>query len=233
MYAGASSGIAYDGSVSAPYPIERGVAQGCPMSPLLYAVFIDDLFHDLHSSCAADGVQLQTPSGEPYPHVAQSYADDLVGVAVSGASLQRIIDVVHAHSNLWQWDAKLALPMSQRAVSPYSTRSPMCQRVQWPLALGRPTVTTHVPSPGAWFWGRTELPVRRSAKYIGIWFNDDCTWTLQATEAQAKGRRATYKWRPVFEHPHLHISVKLEALRTYLLPVRTYGMEVWAPPMPR
>jgi hypothetical protein len=51
-----------------------------------------------------------------------------------------------------------------------------------------------------------------------------------------------YKWRPVFEHPHLHVSVKLEALRTicyllsaicYLLPVVTYGMEVWAPPVLR
>jgi Reverse transcriptase (RNA-dependent DNA polymerase) len=107
MYAGASSRIAYGGSVSAPYPIERGVAQRCPMSPLLYAVFIDDLLHDLHSSCADNGVELQTPTGEPYPHVAQSYAGDLVGVAVSGASLQRIIKVVHAHSNRWQWDANV------------------------------------------------------------------------------------------------------------------------------
>jgi Reverse transcriptase (RNA-dependent DNA polymerase) len=88
MYAGASSRIAYGGSVSSPYPIERGVAQGCPMSPLLYAVFIDDLLHDLHSLSADDGVQLQTPTGKPYSHVAQSYADDLVGVAVSAASLQ-------------------------------------------------------------------------------------------------------------------------------------------------
>jgi hypothetical protein len=42
-----------------------------------------------------------------------------------------------------------------------------------------------------------------------------------------------YKWRPVFEHPHLHVFVKQEAIRTYLLPVVNYGMEVWAPPVPR
>jgi hypothetical protein len=95
----ASSRIAYGGSVSAPYPIERSVAQGCPTVPLLYAVFIDDLLHDLHSSCADDGVQLQTPTGDLHPHVAQSHADDLVGVAVLEASLQRIINVVHAHRN--------------------------------------------------------------------------------------------------------------------------------------
>jgi hypothetical protein len=77
------------------------------VSLLLCADFIDDLLHDLHSSCADHGVQLQTPTGDQYPHVAQSYADDLVGVAVSGASLQRNIPVVHAHSNRWQWDANV------------------------------------------------------------------------------------------------------------------------------
>jgi hypothetical protein len=56
---------------------------------------------------------------------------------------------------------------------------------------------------------------------------------LQATEAQDKGRNAMYKWRPVFEHPHLHISVKLEALRSYLLPAVTYSMAIWPPPVPR
>jgi hypothetical protein len=75
-----------------------------------------------------------------------------------------------------------------------------------------------------WYWGRTKLPERQSVKYLGIWFTADCTWTLQASEALAKGRRAFYKWRPIFEHPRLHVSVKLEALRSYLLPVVTYGM---------
>jgi hypothetical protein len=53
-------------------------------------------------------------------------------------------------------------------------------------------------------------------------------------EPKKPGQRAQshVKWRLVFEHPHLHVSVKLEALRTYLLPVVTHGMEVWAPPVP-
>jgi hypothetical protein len=35
--------------VSEPYPIEREVDQGFPVSPLLFAAFIDDLLHSLHS----------------------------------------------------------------------------------------------------------------------------------------------------------------------------------------
>jgi Reverse transcriptase (RNA-dependent DNA polymerase) len=230
MYAGASSRGAYGGSVSEPYPIGQGVAQGCPMSPLLYAVFIDDLLHDLHSLCADDGIQLQTPTADQYSHVAQSYADDLVGVAVSGASLQRIINVVHAHSTRWQWDANVI--KSHVAVFNPLPNVPAQEMADCPVSDRGASLPVQS-STAAWFWGRTELPVRRSVKYLGIWFNDDCTWTLQATEALAKGRRAFHKWRPIIAHPHLHVSAKLEALRSYLLPVVTYGMEVWAPPVPR
>jgi Reverse transcriptase (RNA-dependent DNA polymerase) len=131
------------------------------MSPLLHAVFIDDLLHDLRSSCADDGVQLQTPTGEPYPHVAQSYADDLVGVAVSGASLQRIINVVHAHSNRWQWDANV----TKSHVTVFNLQPNVSAH-----AVADGPVTAHgadphtLPSTGAWFWGRTEVPVRRFVK---------------------------------------------------------------------
>ena len=35
-----------DGSMSDVYPLERGVRQGCPLSPVLFDVFIDSLFED-------------------------------------------------------------------------------------------------------------------------------------------------------------------------------------------
>jgi hypothetical protein len=44
-------------------------------------------------------------------------------------------------------------------------------------------------STGAWFWGCTELPVRRSVEYLSIWFNDDCT-LLQASSHGSFDQRA-------------------------------------------
>jgi hypothetical protein len=112
------------------------------------------------------------------------------------------------------------MPMSQRATSPSSIHSPTCQRKRylghrWPIALRWPTVASHLCyrllMNGS---GMKELPVQlRSVEYTGIWFND-CTCTLQATAAQAKGRRAVHKWRPVFERSHRHVSLNVEALRS-------------------
>ena len=45
MYAHASSRTQLGGVLSELFLIERGVAQGCLLSPSLYAVFVDSLLH--------------------------------------------------------------------------------------------------------------------------------------------------------------------------------------------
>jgi Reverse transcriptase (RNA-dependent DNA polymerase) len=40
--------VKVNGCVSQPYSVEQGVAQACPLSPLLYNIFMDDLLRKLH-----------------------------------------------------------------------------------------------------------------------------------------------------------------------------------------
>ena len=47
--ANAGSQAHVDGALYQPFPIGRGVAQGCPLSPFLYAVFIESVLDDLCS----------------------------------------------------------------------------------------------------------------------------------------------------------------------------------------
>jgi hypothetical protein len=131
--------------------------------------------------------------------IGQSYADDLLRLAVSGVSMQRIINAMHAHSVRWQWDANVTqshvtvcnpeLNMSAQGMAD----CPVQPIVARPVLMSTDTS----------FYVRMELSVQRSAKYLDIEFNDDNTWTLQAMKAQAKGCRAFHKWRPTFDHPHL------------------------------
>jgi Reverse transcriptase (RNA-dependent DNA polymerase) len=58
LYAGAASGARVDGVPSDPFPVLRGVAQGCPLVPFLYEIFIDSLLESVHAECAADGIQI-------------------------------------------------------------------------------------------------------------------------------------------------------------------------------
>ena len=52
MYSEAKSVVSYDGHMSDEFEYQKGVRQGCPLSPLLFSLFISDLEHVLkqHSS---------------------------------------------------------------------------------------------------------------------------------------------------------------------------------------
>ena len=49
MYAAANSFVKVVGCKSAPFPVRRSVAQGCPLCPFRYAVYIDSVLDDLYT----------------------------------------------------------------------------------------------------------------------------------------------------------------------------------------
>ena len=91
MYRNAASRVRLQGKLSAQFDVRCGVAQGCPLSPFLYAVFSDGLLDAVQGECAGDGL----PVGDAQL-AGQSYADDTVDASGTPLGLQRIIDVMNA-----------------------------------------------------------------------------------------------------------------------------------------
>ena len=67
------SAVLLDGEKSASFSVEKGVVQGCSLSPILFSVFINDLLNEVEM--AELGIHL----GEGGSVGGMLFADDFVG----------------------------------------------------------------------------------------------------------------------------------------------------------
>ena len=58
-YASTLNRIKHGGNFSDYYEVLQGVAQGCPLSPILFIIFMNDLQETLHTVCAKHGVTIK------------------------------------------------------------------------------------------------------------------------------------------------------------------------------
>jgi hypothetical protein len=78
---------------AASLTVHSSVAQGCPLSPFLYADFVDGKLESVHTECAYSGILPVAPTGEA-PLVLQAYAENQAAASSNPIGLQRILDAM-------------------------------------------------------------------------------------------------------------------------------------------
>ena len=86
LYKTTTAKAMFNGKESREFNIHQGVAQGCPLSPTLFAVFINKLLETLNQS--REGVKLKSCTCNNL-----AYADDIVLLAHSREGLQKLINI--------------------------------------------------------------------------------------------------------------------------------------------
>jgi hypothetical protein len=96
------------GASSAPFPLTTGVRQGCPLSPLLFNIYIDTAIRSLLAQLPDAGISigysingtLHTPrAGADYTTVILPlllYADDIVLLAPNAEALHAMLALLHS-----------------------------------------------------------------------------------------------------------------------------------------
>jgi hypothetical protein len=96
MYSSTSAKVKLSNEVSHPFDTQKGLKQGCVLSPTLFNIYLADLPQFLHENGGAP-VCLQT-NGD---FMCLIYADDVVLLAASEADLQQSLSALEKYSKHW------------------------------------------------------------------------------------------------------------------------------------
>ena len=157
--------VSIGASVSDPYDLERGVAQGAVLSPLLYDIYINDLLIRIRS--VDSGVSV---GGAPISSFA--LADDIVTFGADPAVLQRQMDV---GSSVAQ----------ERG---FSYKASKCGV----MLVGRGSAVSSVapdPSVLRLKLGNAVVPVVQQYKYLGIPFTGKRGWSVAVADIIRRAER--------------------------------------------
>ena len=203
LYAEVPMGVQLPSGLSDTFMSELGVKQGCPLSPTLFGIFIDDFQTELEARAA--GFSLPNLVGEPTP--ALFYADDLALASTSVQGLQAQLDLLEAYSDHWG----LTVNVKKTKVVAYSTAR---------RAVAAPMLT----------YKSAPIDVLDKFTYLGVELHSTQGFAQAGAARAAAARRAALALQNRCADLCLHDpTLMLHIFDALVRPVMLYGVEAWGP----
>ena len=146
IYRKVESCVVVNGVQTDWFPVDTGVRQGCVLSPLLYALFINGLVKQLNNTKLGVEIGPGTLLGSLL------YADDIVLISENKSNLQCMLNLVSSYSKKWKFELN---PKKSEVVI---------------FGLRDPRTTTK------FRLGESELRIVSQYKYLGIELTRTLNW---------------------------------------------------------
>lgn len=130
FYTAPKATVNTNGVTSQSFCLQRGTRQGCPLSPLLFALFIEPLAIAIRQNTNIKGIRSQTSE-----HKINLYADDiLLYLEKPDSSLHEVFELIKKFSQISDY----AINWSKSIVMPLSTNSwnPADQNLNYNIPVG-------------------------------------------------------------------------------------------------
>ena len=210
MYAGDTYTLVEGPKRTSPVHPTHGVKQGCPLSPLLFSLFINDFGAHLPGLLHACGVPLRS-GNRVISHL--FYADDLALISYSEEGLRSMLGALHSYAER----KGLTVNAAKSEVVVFNTRVlPVRRR---PASAGVVTLT----------YGDAVLATKSEFKYLGFTLHNSLNMS------RTQGLRARGLMAAMSDVVRLGKELGLarspwamvRLFQTYVLPSGMYGCQVW------
>jgi hypothetical protein len=187
------------GSQSESLPLEIGVRQGCPSSPILFNLFINDLVGELE---LGDG-GVDIPGTKDTKVHALLFADDLVMLADSEEKLLTMVQRLDAWCKRWEMRVNAA-KCGVMEIGVHRSAEDLVIRV-----------------------GEDNVPVVEAYTYLGCHFTHDLDLKAMAKHRARIGAATLEELRPFISNSSIPMWIRRYALTSVILPQMLYGAELW------
>ena len=202
FYENADSSVKWLGSTSEAFCIEQGVRQGGILSADLYKVYINQLLDRLYM-CGFGATIGNIVCNAP------TCADDLSTLSSTTQELQMLCSITNDYSNMERYE----LQPAKSVVMPYSSKRSKTQE-----------------DPGI-LLGDQRMPTVDKTTHVGVVRTCDNSPNAAIDENLQKARRTLYSLMSAGLHGEngLDQETCIHLFRTYVVPVMTYGLEIYLP----
>ncbi|WUR03787.1 pol polyprotein [Vairimorpha necatrix] len=190
-----------------------GVRQGCPVSPILFDLFINDLLLGMEG-VTIPGVD-STISG-------LLFADDAVILAESESALRRNLKILSS----WSEKHEMSVNASKCGIMAISTTEQIEAGGPESILLNK-KAKREPNEPESFEIMGNEVPIITEYVYLGIRFTPDLCLNSMMKHCESKGKKAFGAMYYLLSRKDMPVFVKTLALKVKLQAILTYGAEVW------
>jgi len=179
----------------------KGVRQGCPLSPILFNLYVNDLFEKINQGTLKD--VFLNPNNKVN---ALMYADDLVLISETKEGLQQHIDNLQEYCQKWKLNVNIK-----------KTKSMVFNR-------GNKLIKS------SFYVGDTAIENVKSFKYLGFTISaKNCSFQNTIDDLCLKANRAIFSIKNKAKLSQLPSKLALKIFNSQVVPILLYGSEVWGP----
>ena len=201
IYKKTQCAVKIDGKITDFFEFTKGVRQGCPLSPLLFNLYINDIF-DLIDNNTPVSPELNDKN----PINVLMYADDLVMFSESEDQLQNNMSLLNDYCVNWNLDINIK-----------KTKTMVFNR-------GNKLCKTSI------YLNNKLIECVKEFKYLGFYISaKNCSFLKTIIDLKTKANRAIFALNNKIKLSMLPTKLAIKIFNAQIKPILLYGSEVWAP----